>query len=47
MNKFIVEIEHNGLFLLHEKVVYVGGTVDFFDNCNDDTWLILSIEDFF
>jgi hypothetical protein len=27
-------------------VVYVDGTVDFFEYRNDDTWLILSIEDF-
>jgi hypothetical protein len=31
---------------LHEDLLYIDGSQDFFDNCNVDTWFILWIHDF-
>jgi hypothetical protein len=41
-----IEITHNGFFCgLHECMMYVDGTVDWFHNCNGDTWSLLWVED--
>ncbi|KAK1698672.1 hypothetical protein QYE76_015369 [Lolium multiflorum] len=44
---FTVMFEHNGFFCgLKEHLEYIGGTVDFFDNCNTDTFSLLWLVDF-
>jgi hypothetical protein len=46
-DRFTVEFEHNGFFCgLKEHLEYIGGTVDFFDNCNTDTFSLLWLVDF-
>jgi hypothetical protein len=46
-DRFSVELLWNGFFCgLHECMLYMEGTLDFFDNCNADTLSILWIEDF-
>jgi hypothetical protein len=45
--RFTVELDHNGFFYgLKEHLQYVSGTVDYFDNCNTDTFSILCLENF-
>ncbi|KAK1667945.1 hypothetical protein QYE76_056104 [Lolium multiflorum] len=44
---FTVEFEHNGFFCgPKEHLEYIGGTVDYFDNCNTDTFSLLWLVDF-
>ncbi|KAK1602242.1 hypothetical protein QYE76_071967 [Lolium multiflorum] len=46
-DRFTVVFEHNGFFCgLKEHLEYIGGTVDFFDNCNTDTFSLLWLVDF-
>ncbi|KAM0863573.1 hypothetical protein ACQ4PT_044516 [Festuca glaucescens] len=46
-DRFTVELDHNGFLCgLKEHLQYVGGTVDYFDNCNTDTFSLLWLEDF-
>ncbi|KAM0867527.1 hypothetical protein ACQ4PT_041943 [Festuca glaucescens] len=44
---FTVQIIHNGFFCgLGTNLTYIEGTVDYYDNCNVDTWSLLWIKDF-
>ncbi|KAM0896838.1 hypothetical protein ACQ4PT_022942 [Festuca glaucescens] len=44
---FTVQIVHNGFFCgLGTNLTYIEGTVDYYDNCNVDTWSLLWIKDF-
>jgi hypothetical protein len=44
---FTVQIVHNGFFCgLGNNLSYIEGTVDYYDNCNVETWSLLWIKDF-
>ena len=46
-DKFTIHLDHNGFFCgLKDSLAYVSGSVDYWDNCNTDTFSLLWIEEF-